>query len=161
MTLLCCICSFSSTFHVKSFHKKSPFYCGVLDCTSFSSFLMFWCLVFLEGLMNMRKSYLFQSLFTPVIFQRQEVFLFIFTESQSLGAPMLKMYIWMSGGSILSHSAFFMCKKKKEEEKAGETEMCLPQGLLGRKNFYIRAKSHEDVHGHAHPNLSIHPANSF
>lgn len=29
--------------------------------------------------------------------------------------------------------------------------MCLPQGLRGGENFYIRAKSHEDVHGHAQP----------
>lgn len=32
--------------------------------------------------------------------------------------------------------------------------MCLPWGLLWGKNFYISAKSHEDVHGHARPNLS-------
>lgn len=96
----------------------SPFSSGVLDCTSSSSFLMFWC-VFLKGLCIWEKKnpiyfnrYLIFIFY--INFQRQEVF-FVFIRSQILGEPMLKMYIWMSGKKNVSCLTlpFFMCKEKR------------------------------------------------
>lgn len=58
---------------------------------------------------------------------------------------------------ILSHSAFFYVQRKKKkrarEEKRAEENQDVPRGLLLGKNFYISAKSHEDVHGYARPKL--------
>lgn len=160
MTLLCCTSSSTSTFPLESFQKKPPpllWSSGLYIIFILSNVLV----CFLEGLMHMRKK-------KSIYFNRYLIFIFynklpetggffVFIRSQILGEPMLKMYIWMSGKKNVSCLTlpFFMCKEKKDvRDGAGETETYLPQVLLWGKNFYICAKSHEDVHGHARPNLS-------
>lgn len=145
--------------HWSHFRRNPPPSSGVLDCTSSSSFLMFWC-VFLKGLCIWEKKSIYFNRYLIFIFYNklpETGGFFVFIRSQILGEPMLKMYIWMSGKKNVSCLTlpFFMCKEKKDvRDGAGETETYLPRVLLWGKNFYICAKSHEDVHGHARPNLS-------
>lgn len=122
---------------------------------------MFWC-VFLKGLCTWEKKYrVYFNLYLIFMYYNKlpetGVFFFlVFIRSLILGEPMLKMYIWMSEGKYVPCLTLpFLCVKKKDvREGDGETETCLPRGLLWGKNLYISAKSHEDVHGHARPNLS-------
>lgn len=117
---------------------------------------MFWC-VFLKGLCIWKKNRIYFILNLIFIFYTKlpetGVF-FVFIRSQSLGEPMLKMYIWMlnvGGGMYPVSLCLFLCVKKKRCKWRSWRNP--PRGLLQGKNFFVSAKSHEAVHGHARPKL--------
>lgn len=103
--------------HWSHFRRNPPPSSGVLDCTSSSSFLMFWC-VFLKGLCIWEKKSIYFNRYLIFIFYNklpETGGFFVFIRSQILGEPMLKMYIWMSGKKNVSCLTlpFFMYKEKK------------------------------------------------